>query len=97
MTWSSVAYDCTGELTGYLVSWELEGESLNNTVVDPSTTSYVITGLEPCTEYTVNIAAISQTGITGLNAKVIGSTGTEGMHYICFVTYFFNKANFQRS
>ena len=77
VTWSQVPYDCTGDLTGYLVTWEVEGNILSHTT-ETTTTSYTITELEPCTEYTVNVAAISQTGLSGPNATVTASTGIDG-------------------
>nr|XP_045618771.1 receptor-type tyrosine-protein phosphatase F-like isoform X2 [Procambarus clarkii] len=51
-----------GVITQYMVKWTKEGDTSQDTVTTPTTTSYNITGLAPCTSYSVTVTAATIKG-----------------------------------
>ncbi|CAL4062105.1 unnamed protein product, partial [Meganyctiphanes norvegica] len=70
--WSDPSYSCTGRLGAYNLIWKAEGYNHPTDMTDVYDTYFTITGLIPCTTYTVSVSARSNSGIIG----VAGSKST---------------------
>uniref|UniRef100_A0A673I6Y0 Protein sidekick-1-like n=1 Tax=Sinocyclocheilus rhinocerous TaxID=307959 RepID=A0A673I6Y0_9TELE len=67
--------DKNGIVTGYLVSWEVQGKNQSRVArtLTNSTLDYKVTGLTSLTTYTLEVAAMTEAGVGTLTSSTISS------------------------
>uniref|UniRef100_A0A671SQ82 Protein sidekick-1-like n=1 Tax=Sinocyclocheilus anshuiensis TaxID=1608454 RepID=A0A671SQ82_9TELE len=67
--------DKNGIITGYLVSWEVQGKNQSRVArtLTNSTLDYKVTGLTSLTTYTLEVAAMTEAGVGTLTSSTISS------------------------
>ena len=65
-------------ITSYKVTWRSDDGKEDNHITGGSDTSYIITGLVPCTSYIVSVAAATSKGFGDASDEATGNTLTAG-------------------
>ena len=69
---------CNGQITGYVMQYARMGQHIDDMIVNVSSeTTFTISGLFACAEYSVTVAAVNANGTGPFSKPVIETSGED--------------------